>query len=110
MWLNDVKVEVPKEMLKGMQIEGTAISPSHPGVGVLILSKGFNQFSKEIVIRLYRIQKDTNTESYYIVLELEAFMFKKYKEAKDFFEKLPNMTGLEMLLLLNPIHPSVNLQ
>lgn len=110
MWSNDVKVEVPKEMLKGMKMEATAISPSHPEVGVLILSKGFNQFSKEIVFRLYRTQKDTHTDSYYIVLELEAFMFERYKEAKDFFEKLPNMTGLEMLLLLNPVHPASNLQ
>ncbi|MCM3620523.1 hypothetical protein M3936_23495 [Sutcliffiella horikoshii] len=110
MWSNNLKVEVPKEMLKGMQIEGTTVSPSHPEVGVLILSKGFNQFSTEIVFRLYRIQKDPTTDSYYIVLELEAFMFKRFKEAKDFLEKLPNMTGLEMLLLLNPVHPVSNLQ
>lgn len=110
MWSKDVHVEVPKKMLEGMKIEGTAISPSHPEVGVLIISKGFNQFSKEILFRLYRIQKDFTTDSYYIVLELEAFMFKRFKEAKDFLEKLPNMTGLEMLLFLNPVHPASNLQ
>ena len=110
MWSNDVKVEVPKEMLKGMKIEATVVSPSHPDVGVLILSKGFNQFSKEIVFRLYRIQKDTHTDSYYIVLELEAFMFTKYQKAKEFMDKLPNMTGLEMLLLLNPVRPASSLQ
>lgn len=110
MWSNDLNVEIPKGMLDGMKVEATAVSPSHPDVGVLILSKGFNQFSTEIVFRLYRIQKDPTTDCYYISLELEAFMFKRFKEAKDFLEKLPNMTGLEMLLLLNPVHPASNLQ
>lgn len=110
MWSRNVNVEVPNELLKGMEIQAKVVSPKHPNVGVLILSKDYNQLSREIVIRLYRMHKGPVDKRFHVVSELEAFMFTNYKQAKEFLKKLPNMTGLEMLLLLNPPQPVMNLQ
>jgi len=108
MWSYEAKINLPNELLKEMAIHATIISPSKPDVGVLVLKKGFHQFSKEIVVRIYRLQKEVTCESYYINNELEAFMFTSYKAAKEFLDNLPNMTGLEMLLLLNPLSLTYN--
>lgn len=110
MWSYEAKVSLPNELTKEMTIHTTFISPTKPEVGVLVLTKGLHQLSKEIVVRLYRLQKKSLDESYYIINELEALMFTSFKAARAFLNNLPNMTGLEMLLLLNPMSKTSKLQ
>ncbi|WP_223701694.1 hypothetical protein [Sutcliffiella deserti] len=100
MWSTNVDVIIPDELLNKMEIHGTMVSPNKPDVGVLILTKGFNRFSREIVIRVYRLQRDKLTNKYTIYLELQAFAFSNYMQAKEFLANLPNMTALEMLMML----------
>lgn len=101
--MKDINVTLPDDLFEEMEIQATVVSPDKPDLGILILSKGLNQFSREIVIRIYRLKKDkTNEECYSIYFELQAFMFTTYKQAKEFLDKLPNMSALEMLLMLNP--------
>lgn len=107
---SNLKVTLPQNLAKEMEVQATVVSPTHPDVGVLVLSKGMNHFSKEITIRIYRLQRDSRNGEYSILIELEAFMFTSYRKAKEFINHLPNMTATEMLLLLNPIPSSPQVQ
>ncbi|WP_226680707.1 hypothetical protein [Sutcliffiella horikoshii] len=107
---SNLKLSLPPELAQEMEVQATVVSPTHPDVGVLVLSKGMNHFSNEITIRIYRLQRDSTNGRYSIVIELEAFMFKSYRKAKEFINHLPNMTATEMLLLLNPVSNSPQLQ
>ncbi|MGN7300699.1 hypothetical protein [Ferdinandcohnia sp. SAFN-114] len=102
MYQNDLKINIPNELLEEMEIQGTIISPVFPEMGILVLSDGMFQFSKEIVIRIYRLELEADTQSYKIYYELVALSFSSYSDAKDFVDHLPNMSGIEMLILLNP--------
>ncbi|MBM7580814.1 hypothetical protein [Jeotgalibacillus terrae] len=107
---NNVKVTIPDEMREEMEIQSTIVNPVNPDVAILVMSKGLNHFSNEIVIRLYLLQKNHTDHTFDIQYELEAFMFLNYKQARNFIKRLPNMSGLEMLLLLNPQPPVTQLQ
>ncbi|WP_243300439.1 hypothetical protein [Bacillus litorisediminis] len=95
-------VLIPKEFLDEMEVYSTIISPIHQEMGILIMSQNLNRMSNDIVIRLYRLQKEKNKKSYEIIYELQAFSFSLYNQAKSFLDYLPNMSAIEMLLMLNP--------
>jgi len=102
LYQNDLKVNIPNELLEEMESQGTIISPVFPEMGILVLSEGMFHHSKDIVIRIYRLQLEADTQSYNIYYELVALSFSSYSDSKDFIDHLPNMSGIEMLILLNP--------
>jgi hypothetical protein len=57
---------------------------------------------KENIVRIYLTQKNSENQ-FHITAELEAFQFSSYQTAKAFVNKLPEVTALEMLLLINKI-------
>lgn len=102
MYRNDVNVNIPNELLEEMEIQGTIVSPIYTEMGILVLSKGMIQFSRDVTIRIYYLKQAADRKSYDVYYELEAFSFTNYNEAKKFIKHLPKMSGIEMLLLLNP--------
>lgn len=98
------RVVFPDELLEGMSIESTIFSPGNEKVGIATLSE---EQDAQFVLRIYLlIQK--KDEKYHLKQELAAFSFKSRKELDEFLVKLPNLSGLEMLLLLNPMSGEFN--
>lgn len=99
MQLNDVKVIVPNHLLNTMEIQGVTISPTNQELGVLILSEKIEE--DQIIIRIYLLKLDKGSKEYHIDYELEAFSFNNLQASQEFVERLPSMSALEMLILLN---------
>lgn len=96
------EVIFPNELLEEMKIESTFFSPVDDNVGIAALSHLENN---QHVLRLYHLLRNNNLK-YHPVQELAAFSFVAYEELIDFLKRLPQMSGFEMLLLLNPLPQS----
>ncbi|MEH7355158.1 hypothetical protein V7150_16495 [Neobacillus drentensis] len=96
---NDYNVIFPDEILEGMNIEAFTIAPRDHRIGVAILSgKDENMH----VLRLYQVIKRED-QQFYPTHELEAFSFHSKKDLKEFMEKLPHLTAIELLLIMHPL-------
>lgn len=97
------KLYLPDEVLQDMKLEDVIFPINSDKTGVVVLSqKGKNNDS---VMRLFQLLLDQEADQYYPVQELAAFSFQSYEELKDFLITLPNLNGIEMLMLLNPLPP-----
>lgn len=94
------RVSFPDELLEGRQIETTIFTPSNDDVGVVALSE---QEDAVLTLRLYQLTRFDDDPDYHPVQELAAFSFLNRQDLDDFLERLPDLTGLEMLMLLNPL-------
>lgn len=95
------KVDYPNKLLDNLIVESTIISPNHHGVGVTLLSEVKESFH---ILRIFQIMLNEVDDTYHILLELEVFSFENRKELDEFMDNLPHISGLDMLLLLNPYH------
>ncbi|SEM35807.1 hypothetical protein SAMN05192533_102309 [Mesobacillus persicus] len=98
----NINVNIPNEILHDMEIHATVVSPVDKKTGILILTSGMKHFTKEIVIRIYLLHREDTKNHFDIQHELQAFSFTSYLQAKKFLNHLPNMSALEMLVLLKP--------
>ncbi len=101
----DKKVLYPNQLLEEMQIEGTIFPKSKSNMGVATLSHEVN--SKHI-LRIYHLLLNDGEDNYEVIQELAAFTFEDRDELLYFLDDLPDLNGLEMLMLLNPF-PQNNL-
>ncbi|MFA1822764.1 hypothetical protein ACDX78_21875 [Virgibacillus oceani] len=97
---SEKKVRFADGTLDHMEVETSIFSPEHPELGVAVLSE---EHDGMFIARLLELAQDE--ESFYPIQDLAAFKFDTKREMKDFIKRLPEMSGLEMLLLLNPFHP-----
>lgn len=88
----------PDELLEGMSIEAFMVSPGNREIGVAILS---GEDAGMHVLRLYHMVKDED-ENFHPTHELEAFSFRSKKSLKKFMKQLPNLSALELLIIMNP--------
>lgn len=93
------RVLFPDEMLEQMDIEKTIFAKEMHEHGIAVLSE---KEGSGLILRIYQLMRGTEG-AYSPVQELAAFNFKNRGDLDDFLTKLPNITGLEMLLLLNPL-------
>lgn len=93
-----MSVEFPDELLEGRLIETTIFSPENEDIGIAILSE-FQ--GGTYVMRIYQLEQSQH-EKYSPIQELAAFSFHSRRKFDEFLESLPEMSGLEMLLALNP--------
>lgn len=93
-------VVFPNEMLEEMNIEDTFFPTNSDEVGVAVLSH--IQDSAHIM-RIYQLILNNESNSFEPVQEMASFSFGGRVHFDDFLRMLPNLTGLEMLMLLNPI-------
>ncbi len=96
--MNEENVFFPDEMMENKKLETVIISPVSTEIGIAALS----ELSQSMhILRLYQLSFEEYENTYIPVQELEAFSFQHYDELTNFLEKLPEMSALEMLLVLN---------
>lgn len=92
-------IVLPKE-LESMELETViSLSLENEEVGIIVLSELEND--NHVLRLVHSIEVDD--EKYDFIQELAAFSFQSRQELNDFVQSLPNLSGLEMLLLLNPL-------
>lgn len=97
--INNVSVVYPDGLLKGMKSELVLISPINQDIGVTGITGKYN--SKHL-IRLYQLFREED-QRYYPTHEIGAFTFSSRFELKKFVDHLPQMTALEILMLMSPL-------
>ncbi|GAB3042120.1 hypothetical protein [Virgibacillus ainsalahensis] len=97
-------VYFPDELLENRQIETTIFTPLNDLIGVAALSE---QEGPTFILRLFQLTVFEG-ETYEPIQELAAFSFQSREELDSFLERLPDLTGLEMLMLLNPLPGVLN--
>jgi hypothetical protein len=105
--LNNMRIRVPEEFMEGLTVLATLSSQSQPTVGMLIVGEDYEVNSLEITIRIYLVLLE-NTE-WYIEDELQAFAFSNFESANTFVDDLPNMSALDLLLLMNGYQADSNI-
>lgn len=91
----------PNQLTKDMKIEKEIFPAIESDIGITTLSE---QVNSNHILRIYQLLYNHENENYDVVQELEAFTFQERKELTNFIKKLPQLNGIEMLLLLNPLH------
>lgn len=93
-------VVFPNELLDEMLIEQTFFPSNSDEVGVAVLSHIENDIH---IMRIYQLLFNHETSSFEPVQEMASFSFQSQGDFNEFLERLPNLTGLEMLMILNPL-------
>jgi hypothetical protein len=87
------------ERLEKMHLETTIFSPENDNFAVAALSE---EVGPTLILHLYQLVVDEDG-GYQPVQELAAFSFQNRLDLDDFLDRLPEISGLEMLMLLNPL-------
>jgi hypothetical protein len=93
----------PNEVIKGKQIKNLIVSPLDNRIAVAALS---GNLKNKHLLRLYQLIRGED-QQYYPTHEIGAFTFHSTKELKDFLNRLPEMSAIEILMLMNP-QPSLS--
>lgn len=93
-------VNFSNELLRDMTIERTFFPSNSDEVGVAVLSHIENE---EHITRIYQLVLNMKSNVFEPTQEMASFAFESSDDFFYFLDKLPNLTGLEMLMLLNPI-------
>jgi len=89
---------MPQEFEDTMENLMTIFSPTQD-LGVTVAGEDMYPTSKHPTLRLFLIEKLDGGWSFKD--ELQAFTFMNYQDAQSFLKSLPNMSALELLLLMN---------
>jgi hypothetical protein len=101
---NNIKVEFPEGVLNGKKIEDIIVSPIDNRIGVAVVS---GKLKSMYLLRLYQIINGGEWDCYVPTHEIGAFSFTSRLKLMDFVKHLPEMTALEILMIMNP-HPNLN--
>lgn len=94
------KIEFPIEFTEGNKtIVSAVFSPVKDSVGVLLVGENFEEATGTPVIRIYLMEKEG--ETFHCKDEIEAFAFESVDHAVEFAEKLPNISALEILMMMH---------
>lgn len=91
------QMELPKE-LDGMVLIETLISPMQPNTGVIIVGDNYGETSIQPIVRIYLITWED--DDWVIEKELQAFAFSDMDSAKRFVSDLPNLSAIDILILM----------
>lgn len=94
----DVKILIPEDFEDNMKIITTIFS-STKEVGLVIAGEDMYPTSEHPILRIYLLEHIDL--GWAIQEELHAFAFLNYDTAKLFLEKLPNMSALELLIMMS---------
>ena len=95
------------DIFKHSSIEQTLFSPTADDLGVIIVS---SKEKNTHVLRIIQLLYSFPEQSFIPVQELVSFDFQTYEQLTDFLENLPNLSGMDMLLLLNPLTDNSDIQ
>ena len=96
--MEEYKVNIPEEF-ENMTVMTTVFSPVVEDFGVLIMGENIEKQVGPPVIRVYYLEKRNGT--FECIEELESFAFESVDQAVQFSGFLPEMSGIEMLLMLH---------
>ncbi|PUB08348.1 hypothetical protein [Paenisporosarcina sp. OV554] len=94
----DVKILIPEDFEDNMKIITTIFS-STKEVGLVIAGEDMYPTSEHPILRIYLLEHIDL--GWAIQEELHAFAFLNYDAARLFLEKLPNMSALELLIMMS---------
>jgi len=98
-----VKILMPEEFGDEMEILTTVFTPENE-IGLVIAGENMYQTSENPVIRIFMLE---NVDlGWALNEELQAFAFLNYDEAQSFLVNLPNMSALELLIIMNGQEPA----
>jgi len=95
------KVVFPNELLVNKQVETTIFTEKNDIFGIAVLSEEGEDST--LILRIYQLMWFDDEQAYSPVQELEALSFQTREQLDDFVTRLPDITGLEMLMLINPL-------
>lgn len=90
---------VPDDFEEEMTVLATLKSPAQAFIGILIAGEDYQEKAKEPVIRIYLLALED--QEWHIADELHAFAFSDYASAQRFVDDLPDMSAIDLLLLIN---------
>lgn len=99
--MSSKRVVFPDELLEDRRIETTIFTEQNDIFGIAVLSETDQDFT--FTLRIYQLMWSKDEEAFAPVQELEAFRFLTRQQLEDFVKRLPEISGLEMLMLLNPL-------
>lgn len=92
-----LNINMPLE-LESMELLQFIESPVFEGLGILIMGENMIGMPN---VRFYELEKIEDV--YEVKQELQAFTFLSSTEAMAFLDHLPDMTALELLLMMNKV-------
>ncbi|BAC15288.1 hypothetical protein [Oceanobacillus iheyensis HTE831] len=98
---NEYNISIPDELITGRNVEITFISEIKNNLGILGLSEQTDAY----VLHLYRLFYNESNQKFEPIQQLEAFQFQTPSEMHQFIDNLPNISALDMILLMNPTTP-----
>lgn len=93
----NISIVFPNEIWRKKKFENAFVTPLNPLVGVA----AFTETKEPNVLRLYQLLKQE--DGYHLTHELQAFNFPNKFNMTSFLQRLPEMTALEILMLMSPI-------
>lgn len=97
---NNKKVIYPDQLMLYMNIEEEIFPIIDSDIAITTLSQQVNSMH---ILSIYQLLFNHKNNYYEVVQELAAFTFQKRDELTAFLSELPQLNGIEMLLLLNPL-------
>lgn len=92
-----LNINLPVELVS-MELIQLIESPVVKGLGILIMGENMNGTPN---IRFYQLEKIEDL--FEVKKELQTFTFHSSEEAMVFLEHLPNMSALELLLMIGTV-------
>src|SRR5690625_4139472 len=92
-------ISFPEGVLGSMQIELIMLTPTSDQVAAGVLSEFIQD---KYTLHIHQLALSTDKEHYQFVQELAIFEVDTRAEIDEMIERLPKLSGIEMLLLLNP--------
>lgn len=96
---------VISEEMGGMEFLGIIDSPFYEKLKIGVFQETNYDYPNPHIIRVYQFENDLVDESYIPSKELEAFAFTTEEQAKNFAVRLPQMSALDYLILINSRFP-----
>lgn len=93
-----VNIFIPKNFEDEMEVLTTIFNPTND-IGLAIAGENLHPSSKCPIVRIFMLE--TVNQGWAFKEELQSFAFSNYDEAQSFLENLPEMSALEMLIILN---------
>lgn len=93
-----VNIFMPKNFEDEMEVISTIFNPTND-IGLAIAGENLHPTSERPIIRIFMLE--IVDQGWAFKEELQAFTFLNYEDAHAFLENLPQMSALEMLIILN---------
>ena len=93
-----VNIFMPKNFEDEMEVITTIFNPTND-IGLAIAGENLHPTSENPIIRIFMLENVD--QGWAFKEELQAFTFLNYEYAQAFLENLPQMSALEMLIILN---------